>query len=192
MMTALAWVTLLIGTACFASFGYGMRSYFIKPERKTLPMYLVSEVGIAICLVQLGLLAYHGAWSGRLGVGALGGALALYGVSMALFWWAMRTVREHRLTFAYSQDTPRFLIEKGPYRYIRHPFYTAYTLCFLAVPLALGSWWLLLTTLFMFAVYRQSAMMEEQKFARSELAVQYGEYMMRTGCFVPRPRAWWR
>lgn len=189
-MSALAWAALLLGTACFASFGYGMRFYFVKPERKTLPMYLVSEAGITICLVQLGLLAYYGVWSGRLGPWPLSGALVLYGLSMGLFWWALRTARGHQLSFAYTQDTPRVLIYQGPYRYVRHPFYTAYTLCFLAAPLALGSGWLLLTTAFMFIVYRQSAVMEEQKFARSELAAQYREYMKRTGRFVPRPWRW--
>ncbi len=191
-MKAMAWATLLLGTACFASFGYGMRFYFVKPGRKTLPMYLVSEAGIAICLVQLGLLAYEGVWSGSLGPWQLGKAMALYALSMGLFWWTLHTVRGHQLSFAYTQDTPKVLISQGPYRYVRHPFYTAYTVCFLAAPLALGAWWLLPTAVFMFVVYRQSAIMEERKFARSEWAAQYGEYMKRTGRFVPRLWAWRR
>jgi protein-S-isoprenylcysteine O-methyltransferase Ste14 len=33
------------------------------------------------------------------------------------------------------------VISTGPYRIIRHPFYAAAVLSFLATPIALGSWW---------------------------------------------------
>lgn len=184
MMTSLAVVVLAL--ACFLSFGYGIRFYFDRP-RKTLPMYLVADVGTAIAFVHLGLLAYRGVWQGQLGGWRLVGALTLYAASLAIYWWTLLTVKRHRLTFAYTRDVPTVLIEAGPYRAVRHPFYTAYTLCFLGAPLALGSWWLLLTAVFMFLVYRQSAVMEERKFEASELAAEYRRYASRTGRFAPRP-----
>lgn len=190
-MTALAWATLIFGFAAFSSFGFGIRFYFSKPQGKTLPMYLVSEVGIAICLVHLGLVAYHGVWHGHLSVRALALGLSLYLGSLAVYWWSIYTVRHQRLSFAYSEDMPQLLIEAGPYRYVRHPFYSAYTLCFLAAPLTLGSWWLLTTAAFMFMVYRQSAVMEERKFSDSDFGEQYRAYAARTGRFVPRLRALW-
>jgi protein-S-isoprenylcysteine O-methyltransferase Ste14 len=185
-MTALSWTTVIVGSTCFLSFGVGIRFYFTKPAKKTLPMYLITEVGTCIALFHLGLLAYHGVWRQHLDARALAGALALYAGSLSLFWWTIYTVRQDRLTFAYSKDVPRVLIEAGPYRYIRHPFYTAYTLGFVAAPVALLSVWLLPTAMFMFIVYRESALMEEQKFADSELEAQYREYTRRTGRFFPR------
>lgn len=182
----MAWVTLIMATACFLSFGIGIRFYFVKPPEKTLPMYLVTEAGIAISLLHLGLLAYRGVWAGLLDPRAMAAAMALYAGSLTLYWWTLRTVRDHRLTFAYTRDTPTFLIDAGPYRYVRHPFYTAYTMCYLGAPIALLAWWLLPTAIFMFFVYRQSAVMEERKFAGSELQAAYSAYVGRTGRFLPR------
>ncbi len=188
-MSTLAWITLLVGLTCFLSFGFGIRFYFVKPERKTLPMYLITEVGSTIALVHLGLLVWRGVGQSQLDPRMLAAALSLYVLSLTVFWWSWRTVREHRLTFAYSKDVPQRLITGGPYRFVRHPFYTAYSLAFLAAPVGLAAWWLLPTSIFMFFVYRQSAVMEERKFATSALARQYGEYRRGTGRFLPRPFA---
>lgn len=174
-----------MAATCFLSFGFGIHCYFVKPPRKTLPMYLVAEAGIAISLLQLGLLAYYGVWC-QLDTLAMAAAMVLYAGSLSLYWWTLLTVRGHHLTFAYTKDTPTFLIETGPYRYIRHPFYTAYTMCYLAAPVALLAWWLLPTAVFMFFAYRQSAIMEEGKFARSDLQAVYSDYARRTGRFLPR------
>lgn len=175
-----------MAAACFLSFGFGIRFFFVKPVKKTLPMYMVAEAGIGISLLQLGLLAHRGVWSQLLETRAMAAAVALYAGSLILYWWTLRTARNHRLTFAYTRDTPEFLIEMGPYRYVRHPFYTAYTMCYLAAPVALMAWWLLPTAIFMFLVYRRSAVMEEGKFAGSELRAAYSDYARRTGRFLPR------
>jgi protein-S-isoprenylcysteine O-methyltransferase Ste14 len=182
----MAWATLIMAAACFSSFAIGIRFYFVKPAKKTLPMYLVTEVGFVISLLHLGLLAHRGVWHQLLDKRALAGAIALYAGSLILYSWALRTVLDHRLTFAYTKDMPKVLIDAGPYRYVRHPFYTAYTMCYLAAPVALMAWWLLPTVVFMFLVYRQSAVMEERKFAGSELQAAYSDYAGRTGRFLPR------
>ena len=184
----IAWMTLVVGVLTFVSFGVGIRFYFKKPSGKTLPMYLVTEVGIIICVIQLGLLGYWGVGRVALPEWRLGLALLLYLSSLSLFWWSLSAVRGAALSFAYSKDLPQRLIQVGPYRYVRHPFYTAYTFGFFAAPVALGSPWLALTGLFMFFVYRQSAVMEEQKFAASELKEDYQNYIARTGRFFPHWR----
>ncbi len=79
------------------------------------------------------------------------------------------------------------LIRTGPYRYIRHPVYTAIiltatggTLFFLSAPLAL-----LTLVLLGLAVYR--ARLEETLLASPEaFGATYREYMARTGRFLPR------
>jgi protein-S-isoprenylcysteine O-methyltransferase Ste14 len=185
-MTALAWITLIAGLSCFLSFGYGVRFYFIKPEGKTLPMYLITEVGIMIALLHVGLLGWYGVWQQQLDPRLLAGTLTLFGLSLAMFWWTLLTVREQRLTFAYTKDVPQLLLAGGPYRLVRHPFYTAYMLGFFAAPLALAAWWLLPTSIFMFCLYWQAAVLEEDKFAKSELAEQYNAYKRGTGRFLPR------
>jgi protein-S-isoprenylcysteine O-methyltransferase Ste14 len=82
------------------------------------------------------------------------------------------------------------LIRTGPYRYIRHPVYTAIllvalggTLFFLSLPVGV-----LTVLLFGLAYYR--ARLEEALLASPEgFGETYREYMGRTGRFLPRLRA---
>lgn len=174
---------LAISVVCFLSFAWGVRKFFTWPSGKTWPMYLVSEVGTLIALTHMFFLYRaigDGAWVGD------AVAVALYLAGLGLFWWSVRTNQRRPLSFAYSDDSPEHLVKHGPYGFVRHPFYTAYTMGWLAAPVAVGEPWLLLTTAFMFIVYRQSAVQEERKFLESELAEDYRQYLQQTGRFLPR------
>jgi protein-S-isoprenylcysteine O-methyltransferase Ste14 len=87
---------------------------------------------------------------------------------------------------------PQFLTQRGPYRLIRHPIYTAYLLVWLAGPVIAAQPWLLLTTLWMASLHYYAARQEEQQFARSDLAGDYAVYRRGTGMFVPSPLGCWR
>lgn len=68
-------------------------------------------------------------------------ALAAIIVFFALITWAP-LVNPHLETYVRIQtERGHSVIDRGPYRIIRHPTYAALALFFLAVPLALGSWW---------------------------------------------------
>ncbi|MFO0887838.1 MAG: isoprenylcysteine carboxylmethyltransferase family protein [Isosphaeraceae bacterium] len=54
------------------------------------------------------------------------------------------------------------VITTGPYRVIRHPFYAATVLTFLAIPLALGSWWGLAVSLLILIVLAIRLIHEER------------------------------
>jgi protein-S-isoprenylcysteine O-methyltransferase Ste14 len=105
---------------------------------------------------------------------------------LMLFWWAIKTNRENRLSAAFSSDLPSQLVDRGPYRFIRHPFYTSYLLTWVAGIPASGQAWLLVTVAVMFTIYFKAARMEEEKFRRSDLSENYRRYASRTGMFFPR------
>jgi protein-S-isoprenylcysteine O-methyltransferase Ste14 len=117
--------------------------------------------------------------------GALGALLYLW--ALGLFWWAIRTNSSARLSAAFSPDLPVHLVEDGPYRYIRHPFYCSYVLAWSAGAIATGRWWLLPTVMVMVVIYLRAATVEEEKFARSSLAAEYQQYRARTALLMPNP-----
>src|SRR5262249_20763898 len=55
-------------------------------------------------------------------------ALLLYAGSMALFWSAVAATRGRKLAACFQEDVGNAVVRAGPYRSIRHPFYTAYSL----------------------------------------------------------------
>lgn len=107
-------------------------------------------------------------------------ALAIYGFSLALFGWACTANRDRPLTVAFSADVPVHLVTTGPYRFFRHPFYTAYCLTWLAGFVATHSWFALALAAVMLVQYMQAARVEEAKFAASPMAARYREYRART------------
>lgn len=113
--------------------------------------------------------------------------IALLALALALFLWALRAHGGRRLTRVYAADLPERLLQTGPYRWVRHPCYSAYLLAYLAAFLATLSWWLAPVFLANLALYLHAARAEERKFARSPLASLYATYRARTGMLVPNP-----
>jgi protein-S-isoprenylcysteine O-methyltransferase Ste14 len=178
-------VVLLAALACFASFAWAMKKFFVKPDGSTQGMRSIYFGGTLFSLLHLGLIltsyTFH--------VVSTFGGLLLYAAALALFWWAVRTNRSRPLSFAFSNDRPQHLVVSGPYRYMRHPFYSAYTLAWLAGALAVPEPMLLATAATMFYLYWQAAGQEERKFTESEFCDAYREYQRRTWMFFPRLQA---
>lgn len=69
------------------------------------------------------------------------------------------------------------VISSGPYAVIRHPMYTAMMLMFLAIPLALGSFWALIPAVLCIPVYA-ARILDEEKLLMHELE-GYTEYTQK-------------
>jgi protein-S-isoprenylcysteine O-methyltransferase Ste14 len=109
-----------------------------------------------------------------------------------LFFWALRAHGRRPLSAAFSPDEPAHLVDWGPYRFIRHPFYSAYLLTWLAGFVATARFALIPTIVVMFWIYWRAADLEEKKFAASPLAENYRRYSQLTGRFLPAPLGWLR
>ncbi len=169
---------------CFGSFFWGMRFFFQKPEAPSLPMRMVQVLAGGFALAHL-------VWiieMPTLRVGPACGAVCWYGVAVALFWSAVRAHREKRPAACYGSDTIPDLVVSGPYRMIRHPFYTAYIAGWLAGCLATESLVLLPTVGVMAGFYVYSAFREEKRFAAGRLAEEWVRYRRETGMFLPKLR----
>lgn len=87
-----------------------------------------------------------------------------------------RVLRENSYSASTIQISPgQHVISTGPYAAVRHPMYSAGLVILLATPLALGSWWGLMTMPFNIVgiVWR---LLDEEKFLRGNLA-GYAQYM---------------
>jgi protein-S-isoprenylcysteine O-methyltransferase Ste14 len=77
------------------------------------------------------------------------------------------------------------VVERGAYRYVRHPSYTAGALMFLGIGLALGNWLGLLAQMgLVTAGYWYRVVVEERALAAT-IGDPYRSYMRRTKRFVP-------
>jgi protein-S-isoprenylcysteine O-methyltransferase Ste14 len=88
-------------------------------------------------------------------------------------------------TYDVRATTEQPVIERGAYRWVRHPSYTAGILMFLGMGLALGNWIslaILLATIV--GVYAYRVRVEERVLAAS-IGDRYRDYMRRTRRFVP-------
>jgi protein-S-isoprenylcysteine O-methyltransferase Ste14 len=106
-----------------------------------------------------------------------------------MFHRTARASREGALHFAFDVENPVSLVTAGPYRYVRHPFYTSYLIFWTG--LALGTWslWAVPVLVLMAVLYTVAARGEEGKFANSPMAAEYAAYRTRTGMFWPRLRS---
>jgi protein-S-isoprenylcysteine O-methyltransferase Ste14 len=150
-------------------------------------LFTLRPIGIA---TMLGLFAYMinpdwMAWSSMplpasvrwvgVGLGVIGGTLLL---------WTLRSIGKN-LTDTVVTRREHTLVTRGPYRWVRHPFYDAVLLSVIANGLVAANWFLLAGGLVTFGlIVLRTAREEERLLARFGDA--YRNYMSRTGRFLPK------
>jgi len=77
------------------------------------------------------------------------------------------------------------VVEKGPYRLVRHPSYTGVLITFIGLGLAVQSGGALLVLLVVFSVSFGYRMLVEERTLLSELGQDYASYMKRTKRIIP-------
>lgn len=81
--------------------------------------------------------------------------------------------------------TDHSVIDKGPYRLIRHPMYTGQLLTYVGFGLALQSWAAILFILIMFSIGYSNRIHIEEKLLVAELGNAYLGYMKKTKRLIP-------
>jgi len=77
------------------------------------------------------------------------------------------------------------VIEKGPYKYVRHPSYSGALIIFIGLGLALQSWAAVITLILLFIIAYGYRIYVEEKALISELGEPYIEYKKRTKRLIP-------
>ncbi|MFH1182587.1 MAG: isoprenylcysteine carboxylmethyltransferase family protein [Candidatus Woesearchaeota archaeon] len=80
-------------------------------------------------------------WTGRLPVLVYIFAYTLLTLSVLLFSWAESENNWFSIAVRIQKDRAQKVVQSGPYKYVRHPGYTAGIIMLICIPLALGSLW---------------------------------------------------
>ncbi|MGE5207723.1 MAG: methyltransferase family protein [Alphaproteobacteria bacterium] len=110
--------------------------------------------------------------------------VVLFVAGLFLRWWAIITLGRF-FTVDVTIEKDHELVERGPFRIMRHPSYTGVLLAFAGFALSLGNWAALLVILLpIFAAFIHRMNVEENALSGA-LGRQYTDYMQRTKRLVP-------
>lgn len=166
-----------------AMFTLALGRAFTRPQGVHRVMQLLGICGAASAVGDVWMLAVT-----RVSWIAAAMALFFFVAGLLVFQSAIKATASQRLSLAFSADVPAFLTQSGIYKFVRHPFYLAYTMNWLGAAIASrhSAAWLLLAL--MFGFYFIAARREEGKFLRSPLKAEYENYCHCAGMFFPRLR----
>lgn len=133
--------------------------------------YLINPACMAWAAVPLPLWLR---WTG-VGFGLIAGLLLV---------WMFRTLGKN-LTDTVVTRKEHTLVTTGPYRWVRHPFYTSAALLVPASSLATANWFFIVMGCLMFLLLVIRTRKEEENLI-ARFGDDYRNYMQRTGRFVPR------
>ncbi len=187
----MAWIIFGLSLLNLATFGLTVKGLaFRQDQENPLGLRLLKAAFILLSLLQIWVL-YGWAEAGisfesTADIAQIGGGIALLLLSKGLFWWARAANRARPLSLAFQSDLPQHLNRQGPYRYIRHPFYTAYLLTFIANYVLTLNPLLILVIVIEAAIYAAAARFEEKKFASTGLSGEYEKFRKEAGMFWPK------
>lgn len=119
--------------------------------------------------------------SGSRWIGALFGA-----ATASLIYWMFNSLGANVTdTVAIRKD--HALVTDGPYRWVRHPMYSATFLAVVGFSLLTANWFIALTGLIALTLLVARTPVEERQLIE-KFGDQYRQYMKRTGRFFPRFR----
>ena len=110
--------------------------------------------------------------------------VVLFVTGLLLRWWAIITLGRF-FTVDVTIEKDHELVERGPFRMVRHPSYTGVLLAFVGLALTLDNWAALLVILLPIGVAFIHRMNVEEKALSGALGSQYTNYMRRTKRLVP-------
>jgi len=161
-----------------------------KLDRRQEGLFIMITLRLVGVAGMAGLIAYlinpaSMAWSAvplPVGLRWMGVVLAL--LAGLLLVWMFRTLGRN-LTDTIVTRKQHSLVTTGPYRWVRHPFYTSAALLVLANSLVAANWFFFVAGCLMFLLLAIRTRKEEENLI-ARFGDHYRNYMQRTGRFVPR------
>jgi protein-S-isoprenylcysteine O-methyltransferase Ste14 len=180
VINSLIWLDRFLGFFCLIAFVWAAIFHFKHPKyfdpRKTV-ISLSATFSTALH-------SYFFVVSSPTDVFTLIVTLLLLLCSSCLFIFATLVSRK-TLDFAFSISKPVVVIKSGAYRFVRHPFYVAYSLTWLAALIFSRSLLSLGFNIWMFYLYYSAARYEERTMLASDVATDYSIYQEKTKMFIP-------
>lgn len=173
----------LLAIITFVSFSWGASRFFlVKDEGAKKGKKIISMIGLPSVAINVYFL-----WvTQNISMGQNLASSFLFSLSLLIFWQSIQAAKKNHLSFAFSNEKPSGVVQHGPYKFIRHPFYLSYTLAWIAGYVGTNNLILLAIAIGMFALYLKSAVNEERVILKSDLKNDYSGYKKNTGMFFPR------
>jgi len=116
-------------------------------------------------------------WERWIGVG---------GFALAIGWltWMFVSLGSNLTDTVVTRRNAQF-VDRGPYRYVRHPMYSGILMLGASLGLAFGTWLMPVTAILMFSILARRTRIEEI-YLVERFGEQYRNYMSRVGRFFPR------
>jgi protein-S-isoprenylcysteine O-methyltransferase Ste14 len=108
-----------------------------------------------------------------------------YLAGLIIFLSAKKTIATYRTTLSFAPDLPFWMLNKGLYSRIRHPFLLAFCLTWLGGVLEAHCMRTTVSTAIMLCFYWLAAKRQEHNYENSMLASEFRSYKNRTGMFLP-------
>jgi protein-S-isoprenylcysteine O-methyltransferase Ste14 len=109
--------------------------------------------------------------------------VALGLVTPLLLLWTLKTLGPN-LTDTVVTRQAHTLVTRGPYRWVRHPFYLCMAMFVLSLGLAAANWFVLAAGVVVFTLLAVRTRTEEEKLL-ARFGDPYRAYLKRTGRFLP-------
>jgi protein-S-isoprenylcysteine O-methyltransferase Ste14 len=180
MQWAIDLLVSLVSVGVVGSYIRATRDHFVS-ENMQLGAKLISAIVLLTTAVFLVL-----TWAVSQPLWAQLAGLAAEIASGFLFFATIRASKAARLRFAFDPEAPHTLLQEGPYKYVRHPFYTSYLIFWAGWAVASWSVFGLLNLFVLAILYVWAARFEEQSFLGTGLGEEYRAYKARTGLFWPK------
>lgn len=166
----------------FMLMGLSLQHFFVQAREPSRHLRLSQDASVLIAVLQfMGVVVIPPVSDAHAGAG-----IAIYTVALSLFLSSIEACRRVPLPHAFVIDPrPAALVTTGPFRWVRHPFYVAYWLGFLAAPVATVSLVLAVPLVVYTVVFVVTARREEARLLAGALGDPYRDYASRTGMFVP-------
>ena len=111
-------------------------------------------------------------------------AVGLFAAGLVVRWWAIVTLGRF-FTVDVVVEKDHEVVQRGPFRWVRHPSYTGVLLAFLGWGMTLWNWVAMAVVLVpIFIAFLRRMKVEEDALSRA-LGERYVEYMKRTKRLVP-------
>ena len=110
--------------------------------------------------------------------------VVLFAAGLIFRWWAIVTLGRF-FTVDVTIEKDHELVERGPFRFVRHPSYTGVLLAFVGFALTLRNWLSFLVVLAPIFVAFTRRMNVEEEALRGALGERYVAYMRRTRRLIP-------
>jgi len=179
--TPLDWVLLAVALATAIIIAVALQDFFVDSRLNNPRIRALQDLGVVIAVTQFGVLLLRGSAGPNWAIAGI----AMYVGATLLFLSALEAARRVPLPRTFVDDPmPKALITGGPFALVRHPFYIAYSIAWLAAPVAthgpvIGAFAVVAIAIYAVAARREEKQLE-QRFGEA-----YRTYKRGTGMVVP-------